>query len=208
MVNHWCFDHMLRGIIAGSPGVGKTAILCNFCDVKENEGNILYNTIKPINNSLIRYNIWDFKTIDGYGIIKPSKYFAQPDFILFTFDIARRETYNVIPTLLTTCSSYGYDFTKIHIYILGNKILDDKEHEQVSYEEAEKYSNEINATYFEIDISIPKLNHVFTSITNDIMQKKTGIIETVPSELDTLKEELQQQTNQPEFPNTGYCTIS
>ena len=116
------YNYLLKCVIIGDSGVGKSSILSQLCYRKYNTSMLqtigvdFFTRTFKINNSNIKYHIWDTSGNPRFKNIIDA-YYNKADVIIICYDISNRSTFNNI-------DNWYKNIQDVHnklIFIIGNK---------------------------------------------------------------------------------------
>ena len=144
-------ETILKIITLGSSDVGKTSILNRYFN-SDFTPNLLTSIgidfktkIFKFDGQKVKFNFVDTAGQEKFRAIS-SNYLKGTDGILFVFDIANIETFELIQVWIEEINENNRE--NVGIILFGNK-LDLEKERQVSIEDAEKLSKELGCKYFE-----------------------------------------------------------
>ena len=144
-------ETILKMITLGSSDVGKTSILNRYFN-SDFTPNLLTSIgidfktkIFKFDGKKVKFNFVDTAGQEKFRAIS-SNYLKGTDGILFVFDIANIETFELIQVWIEEINENNRE--NVGIILFGNK-LDLEKERQVSIEDAEKLSKELGCKYFE-----------------------------------------------------------
>ena len=144
-------ETILKMITLGSSDVGKTSILNRYFN-SDFTPNLLTSIgidfktkIFKFDGQKVKFNFVDTAGQEKFRAIS-SNYLKGTDGILFVFDIANIETFELIQVWIEEINENNRE--NFGIILFGNK-LDLEKERQVSIEDAEKLSKELGCKYFE-----------------------------------------------------------
>ena len=144
-------ETILKMITLGSSDVGKTSILNRYFN-SDFTPNLLTSIgidfktkIFKFDGQKVKFNFVDTAGQEKFRAIS-SNYLKGTDGILFVFDIANIETFELIQVWIEEINENNRE--NVGIMLFGNK-LDLEKERQVSIEDAEKLSKELGCKYFE-----------------------------------------------------------
>ncbi|KAL4237855.1 Ras-related protein Rab-15 [Mactra antiquata] len=223
------YDHLLRLLLVGETGVGKTCILCRFAsgDFVESHISTIGIDFKmktiDIEGKTVKTQIWDTAGQERFEAIT-KQFYRRAQGILLVFDICSRKSYEAIPKWLDHVRQFCKE--NVVITLIGNK-SDRIEQRQVPYVEAQMFADENSINYFEV--SARNRNNVdkpFMDMCRDILtvvenegepdKENTSVLIDTPAQTDANNVSLSTSTNEePASPlsaneNQGNwcCTIS
>ena len=139
---------ILKILILGDSGVGKTSILIKYINNKFDESHIatigvdyMDKTIK-YKNINVKWQIWDTSGQEKFRSIARN-FYRNSDAIFIVFDLNNKDTYNSIKQWINDVEEYCPNIKKI---LLGNKSDLEK---NVSEEIIKNFAKENNLQYFE-----------------------------------------------------------
>ena len=145
------FDYLLKFIIIGESGVGKSNILSKFRD------NIFDEKTQPsigvqfiaknlsFNNLIFRLQIWDTAGQESFRSMT-KVYYKNSSCAFIVYDITEKRSFYNLETWLNECKSVAPE--TIVFVLIGNKsdIIDSRE---VTYEEGANFAKDHNMLFFE-----------------------------------------------------------
>lgn len=145
------FDYLLKYIIIGESGVGKSNILSKFRD------NTFDEKIHPsigvefiaknlsFNNLTFRLQIWDTAGQESFRSMT-KVYYKNSSCAFIVYDITEKRSFYNAETWLNECKSVAPE--TIIFILIGNKcdMIDSRE---VTYEEGDKFAKDHNMLFFE-----------------------------------------------------------
>jgi Ras-related protein Rab-2A len=172
--------YILKYIIVGDSGVGKSSIMIQFT---EHKFSLMHDMtigvefaayIHTIGNDKIKLQIWDTAGQETFRSITRA-YYRGAACALVVFDITKRASFNNIKSWINDVQNYS-NFP-ITIILIGNK-SDLEEKRQVSSEEAEEFAQQNNITYIETSAkNCQNIDKVFIDSIENIYSKiKSGSI--------------------------------
>lgn len=180
------YDILLKVVIVGNEGVGKSSILLRYVD------NIFYDQlistigvdfrIKTISckSKLVKLQLWDTAGQERFRTIT-SSYYRGAKIILFTYDVSNRESFNQIKGWMENINRYKDINDNWLLVLIGNK--SDSTNKCVSTEEGFNLANDNNMMFFEISVKNDKdgfkTSSMFSNIVNqyfDTCYKENSII--------------------------------
>ena len=149
-------NYVVKLILLGDPGTGKTSLLHQFIDntfVEKHETTIGVDfqakTVFSSSGNLLRLHLWDTAGQEHFRCIV-SAYYRCIAAALLVFDVTNRESFENLDHWLTELREKNSSLKELPIIILGNKT--DKENRKVSFEEAYNYAKKHNVRYSDISV--------------------------------------------------------
>ena len=173
------FDYLLKYIIIGNSGVGKSNITIRFLHDKFSEHYIPTIGVEygaksiVIDNMTYRIQIWDTAGQENYRSITRS-YYTNCSCALVVYDITNRQSFEDVQTWIKDCKKNTKN--NILFVLIGNKIdLDDKR--VITYEEGEKYATDKGMLFFEVSaLTGEKIQECFIVSLKNISERiKNGL---------------------------------
>jgi Ras-related protein Rab-1A len=149
------YDHLIKLIIVGSSGVGKSTILKMYCENVFDPTNMTtigvdfrIKTIK-LRDKVIKLQIWDTAGQDRFKTIT-SSYYRGSHAIVLVFDLTNYNTFRDLPMWLGEIKKVR-NTADYKIILIGNKAdrVNDSMN-SVPKEEIKKFIDENKMEYFEI----------------------------------------------------------
>ena len=164
-------EQLIKIVIIGDSGVGKSSIIVRFADNKYDDYFLptigLEFSIKKItiDDNLYKIHMWDLAGQERFRSITTS-YYRNAQGILLAFDIANLDSFKNVEKWLFDIYKYSGDNTKI--ILIGTK-SDLETERKISRENAEKFAKSINVSYYEISSKTNiNINEVFEDMVKQI----------------------------------------
>lgn len=145
------FDSILKLLLVGDSGVGKSCLLLRFVEDKFNPSFITtigidfrIRTIE-LDGKRIKLQLWDTAGQERFRTITTA-YYRGATGIVMVYDVTDRRTFDNIKTWFQTVHQHANDDTKL--VLVGNK-CDEEELRDVSREEGEALAKELGILFFE-----------------------------------------------------------
>ncbi|KAJ3432099.1 rab2a [Anaeramoeba flamelloides] len=203
------YRFVLKYIIVGSMGSGKSSILCRFIEdefyeeISHTIGIEFSTKILNIGTEQVKIQIWDTAGQEKFRAVTRS-YYRGASCVLLVYDTSRRSTLNESRVWLQDAKKYCGSET---IFILiGNKI--DFTEREVTYEEGKKFAEENGLEYIETsaktgqnvsDVFLNTASRIYRNLSEGTWKLKTT--ETIDEE--KLKQD--KQTEESKKPKSGGC---
>jgi small GTP-binding protein len=145
------YDHIVRVVMLGDSGVGKSAILRQFTDSEFVANQIptigIDFSIKNIvvDDKLCKLQVWDTAGQDRYRNITKA-YFRCADVVVVAFDVTDVASFRHIQAWLEDVKTYAPDGAKV--IVVGNKV-DLAAKRQITQETALSLTRELGVDYIE-----------------------------------------------------------
>jgi Ras-related protein Rab-2A len=167
-------DYLLKLIIIGDSGVGKSNILSRFTDNRFMKN---YDTtigvefgikLMALDGLKYKLHIWDTAGQETFKSITRS-YYRGTVGCLLVYDITRRESFESVKTWLVDLRNYCH--LNIVITLIGNKI-DMNDERQVTLDEGQEFATKNGLLFFETSAKIDhNINDVFVNVVTEITKK-------------------------------------
>ncbi|KAI8343246.1 ras-related protein rab-2 [Chlamydoabsidia padenii] len=145
------YNYIIKYIIVGDSGVGKSCLLIQFTDKRFNAGRELTIGVEfgtrfiSVDDKQIKLQIWDTAGQESFRSITQS-YYRGAAGALLVYDISRRESFDHISTWLADVRKHANPNTTI--VLVGNKSDLGENKRQVTYEEAEQFAKDNGISLF------------------------------------------------------------
>ena len=163
------YDYLIKVLLVGNSGVGKSCLLSRFCDDEYEITSMITIGVDfkiktlPIGDKIACLQIWDTAGNKRYRSITKSYYRGSQGAIV-VYDITNRDTFNRVDTWVDEITSISDDIT---IILVGSK-SDCEINRVVSRAEGEAKSQEIGCDFYECS---SKLGHNVTEIFEHLATK-------------------------------------
>ncbi|CAO3651334.1 unnamed protein product [Cunninghamella blakesleeana] len=180
-MSNYTYNYIIKYIIIGDTGVGKSCLLLQFTDKQFMPAHDLtigvgFGTrFVTVNDQQVKLQIWDTAGQESFRSITRS-YYRGAAGALLVYDITRRETFEHLSTWLQDVRDHANPNTVI--MVIGNKSdLDAKR--QVSREEGEQFAKENNLFFLEASAkSADNVETAFVETAKTIHNKiQSGVID-------------------------------
>ena len=168
------YDMMVKVIIIGDSGVGKTNIMSKFLknkfmeESKATVGVEFGSKLFDLNGHKIKAQIWDTAGQEKYKSITGA-YFKGSKGALVVYDITQKSTYESLEKWVNDLKSAGDP--KITIILIGNK-SDLEENRQVSKEQGEEKAKSFGCAFLETSaLSGDNIDKAFNMMVKEIFEK-------------------------------------
>ena len=168
------YDMMVKVIIIGDSGVGKTNIMSKFLknkfmeESKATVGVEFGSKLFDLNGHKIKAQIWDTAGQEKYKSITGA-YFKGSKGALIVYDITQKNTFESLEKWVNDLKSAGDP--KITIILIGNK-SDLEENRQVSKEQGEEKAKSFGCAFLETSaLSGDNIDKAFNMMVKEIFEK-------------------------------------
>ncbi|KAI7895098.1 ras family-domain-containing protein [Mucor mucedo] len=176
------YNYIIKYIIVGDSGVGKSCLLLQFTDKRFYAGRELTigvefgsRFIAMPDGKQIKLQIWDTAGQESFRSITQS-YYRGAAGALLVYDISRRETFEHVSTWLADVRKHANPHTTI--VLVGNKCDLESKARQVTFEEGQQFAKENDIPLF-IETSAKSaenVEEVFFKTAEDVYEKiKSGV---------------------------------
>jgi len=175
------YNYIIKYIIIGDTGVGKSCLLLQFTDKRFQPAHDLTIGVEfgtrfvTVDGKQIKLQIWDTAGQESFRSITRS-YYRGAAGALLVYDITRRETFNHLTTWLDDVRQHANPSTTI--MLIGNKSDIDAKR-QVSKEEGEKFARDNGLFFMETSAKAgANVEEAFLKTAEDIYEKiRSGIFD-------------------------------
>lgn len=184
------YDYLIKLLVIGNSGVGKTNMLLKFCDNNFMTSHLttigIDFKIKTIliGKDKVRLQIWDTAGQEKFKTITQTYYRGAMGIVL-TYAINERETFEDIQNWIKQIKMHASD--NVVKVLVGNKI--DINDRRVSYDEGAQLAADLGVRFFETSAKTgEKIEELFYYMAEEIKKKldeeeKVGVISYTGSKL-------------------------
>jgi len=166
------YDYMLKMLVLGESGVGKSCVLLRFAENTFNESFIStvgvdfkFRTVE-IDGKMVKLQIWDTAGQERFRTIT-SSFYRGANGILLVFDVTDKKSFQRIEAWVTQINSYAP--TKVPIMLCGNKV-DLVSKRVVPFDDAKELANKFGWKYIETSAKDgSNVKEAFTSLASQIL---------------------------------------
>lgn len=191
-MSEYTYDYLIKLILVGDSGVGKSTIMQMFCDDKFCEPYMstigVDFRIKMIksNNKTVKLQIWDTAGQEKFKSITTS-YYRGANAIMLVFDLTNVYSFRRLENWIKELEKYleGSDY---YLLLIGNK-QDMEVQRRISIEEINMFTEKYKLPYFEISAKTSKnINIAFDQIIEKCVQKNLHKFVTVdePTKIESI----------------------
>ncbi|XP_052769372.1 ras-related protein Rab-13-like [Mya arenaria] len=169
------YDHLLRLLLVGETGVGKTCLLCRYAsdDFVSSHISTIGIDFKmkmiDVDGKTVKVQIWDTAGQERFEAIT-KQFYRRAQGILLVFDISSRKSYESVPRWLQLVNENCKENTVVTL--IGNK-SDKADTRQVPFMEAQTFADQHNINFYEV--SAKNRNNVdkpFQDMCRSILQQE------------------------------------
>lgn len=164
---------MIKLVITGESGVGKSSLLLRFTDdlfdqkLSSTVGVDYIQKHLTVNGKITQLAIWDTVGQERFLTLTPIFYRGAQGFIL-VYDVTNRDTFKKLDFWLNELESYATNPSIVKM-LIANKI--DKRFRQVNKEEGLKFAEKHSMLYFEASAKTKEGVHIsFEELVENILQ--------------------------------------
>ena len=169
-------DNILKIVIVGESGVGKTNFLFRFIEGKYL--NIVEPTLGtdfkskictlPKSKKKVKMNLWDTAGQERYMSLNKI-FFQRVQGIMLMYDITNRESYEKLPKWVKFINEQAYN---VPVILVGNKIDDENENRIVRKEEGKDFAKQNGYLFYEASaLNGKNVNNAFYSLCESCISK-------------------------------------
>ena len=188
------YDYLLKYLIIGNSGVGKSSLLLRYSDNEYLDKHIITIGVDfkikslEIDNCKVKTNIWDTAGQERFKNITVS-YYKGASGVMLVYDITDVESFNKLGEWLIEVEKNAP--SKVYKILVGNK-ADLSEKRQVSYDQGKEFADTYGMKFIETSAkSAINVEEAFDTMTREIIQIKKKEVE--PKKNENIK--LQQHQN-------------
>ncbi|XP_071080937.1 ras-related protein Rab-13-like [Haliotis cracherodii] len=146
------YDHLLRLLLVGDTGVGKTCIICQY--TKHEYCNTHISTIGvdfkvktiEVNGQMVKMQIWDTAGQERFEAIT-KQFYRRAQGVMVVYDICSQSSFESLPKWISYVRQFAKEDTVI--MVMGNK-KDEDHSRKVDSEEAERFAEDNDCQFFEV----------------------------------------------------------
>mmetsp|Transcript_65723 Transcript_65723/g.80436 ORF Transcript_65723/g.80436 Transcript_65723/m.80436 type:complete len:208 (+) Transcript_65723:92-715(+) len=200
------YDYLLKVVMVGDSGVGKSSLLKRFAN-RDFTGDYISTIgvdfeIKTleIDGKTVKLQIWDTAGQERFQNITTS-YYRGAHCIILVYDITQLETFEHVHKWHRQIQEHSN--SNVQILLVGNK-SDLGDNRQVPYEDAEEMANQLGVSVFETSAKdATNVDQAFYHIANQAIQNKVHKI--TRQKQDTVN--VADANKQTKGKNKGCCLI-
>lgn len=146
------YDHLIRLLLVGETGVGKTCLLCRFTSGDYVESHIStigidfkMKTIE-LEGQTVKVQIWDTAGQERFEAIT-KQFYRRAQGVMLVFDICNKSSFEAMPRWLNYVKQFSTD--RVSVTLIGNK-SDCHDKRQVSVVEAQQFADKNEINFYEV----------------------------------------------------------
>lgn len=182
------YDYIIKGLLIGDSGVGKSTILSRYTDDKFDDRYIStigvdfnIKTI-PTKYGVTKLQLWDTAGQERFRTITTS-YYRGSHMIIVCYDITDKKSFTNLKNWFDEIINYAGNNT--YIILCGTK-SDLEKNRKVTYDEGLNYAHEKAVKFIETSSkNNTNINELFDIIVNDILSSNTNRIQNTKSDKKT-----------------------
>lgn len=167
------YDHVIKIILIGDSGVGKSTIMKTFCEEPFNPcfistiGVDFKVKIIDIKDMKIKLQIWDTAGQERFKAITAS-YYRNTQGVLIVYDVNNRDTFNNITKWVNEFDNHR--LLNVKKVLVGNKLDLARD---VSYEEGKELADRLGLPFYEVSSKeFVNIEKVFFDLADSIVPEK------------------------------------
>ncbi|CAI9720431.1 ras-related protein Rab-13-like [Octopus vulgaris] len=171
-----CYDILVRLLLLGDTGVGKSCILCRYANDEFLDTHIstigIDFKMRTVNmdNKVAKIQIWDTAGQERFEAIT-HQFYRRAQGVLLVYDLCSRTSFENLSKWLTYVDEFANEDTEL--LLLGNK-SDRCQWREVSCEEGQKFAEQYNMKFFETSAkNRENIDKAFQHICEGILQKQS-----------------------------------
>ena len=168
------FDHILKIVIVGESGVGKTNFLFRF--VEGHFSHTYQSTVGldykskmctlPRSKKHVKLQLWDTAGQERYMSVTKI-FFQKVQGIVLMYDITNRQSFERLPKWVQLINEGTYN---IPVILIGNKLDDENENRIVRKEEGKEFAKENGYLFYEASaLNGKNVNNAFYDLSETII---------------------------------------
>lgn len=169
------YDYLLKYLIIGNSGVGKSCLLLRYADDVYTDKHIITIGVDfkiktlTINGQKVKANIWDTAGQERFKNITAS-YYKGASGVMLVYDITDKESFNNLNSWLIEVEKNAPN--NVYKILVGNKSdLNDKR--QVSTDEGKEFADTYHMKFLETSAkNAANVEEAFTTMTKEIIAIK------------------------------------
>jgi Ras-related protein Rab-1A len=179
------YDYLMKAIVVGDSGVGKSNVLSRFVDDRFQEHYIstigVDFHIKTIReeSKIVKMQLWDTAGQEKFRTIV-SSYYRGAHCVVLSFDLTYRPSFDHLGFWLNEVDRYVQK--DVLVVLVGNK-SDANTCREVSFEEAHSFASSRGMKYYETSAKTgANIEKAFRGMVSEFLNSKNTKIESVPKD--------------------------
>ncbi|CAG5136021.1 unnamed protein product [Candidula unifasciata] len=170
------YDTLLRLLLVGDTGVGKTCLICQYASNEFHESHLttigvdFKMKVIDLDGRKVKVQIWDTAGQERFEAITKQS-FTRAQGCILVYDICSRSSFESLGKWILFVRRYAKEDTAV--ILIGNKSdLEDKR--QVSRATAQQFADQNNLRYYEASAkNLESLKQPFEDLCHDIVRGKS-----------------------------------
>mmetsp|Transcript_67263 Transcript_67263/g.106879 ORF Transcript_67263/g.106879 Transcript_67263/m.106879 type:complete len:337 (-) Transcript_67263:133-1143(-) len=169
------YDHLIKLVVVGDAGVGKSNLVVRFCDDLFQDGYIStigvdfkFRTLQ-YNDILVKLQVWDTAGQERFRSIT-SAYYRSADGVFLCYDITSKSTFEALDNWIFEIRKH----TQCLIMLVGCKldiVMENANKRQVASTEAEAFAQKYQCEWIEVSAkSMENVDNLYFVAADNIMQ--------------------------------------
>lgn len=169
------YDVLMRLLLIGETGVGKTCVLCRYASEEFIDSHITTIGIDfkmktiSLGGKTIKVQIWDTAGQERFESIT-KQFYRRAQGVILVYDITSKSSFEAVPKWLNYVRQFGRE--DVSVLLMGNK-KDKEVNRQVVEEEGRKFAKDNNLLFYETSAKdSANLEKAFYSLCQDVILKE------------------------------------
>ncbi|BFZ07263.1 hypothetical protein BsWGS_10302 [Bradybaena similaris] len=181
------YDTLLRLLLVGDTGVGKTCLICQYACNEFHESHLttigvdFKMKVIDLDGRKVKVQIWDTAGQERFEAITKQS-FTRAQGCVLVYDICSRTSFEALGKWMLFVKRYAKEDTVV--ILIGNK-CDLEERRQVSRNTAQQFADQNNLRYYETSAkNLESLKQPFEDICHEIVRGKSRTPSTDSENID------------------------
>eukprot|EP00105_Crassostrea_gigas_P008075 XP_011422531.1 PREDICTED: ras-related protein Rab-13 [Crassostrea gigas] len=169
------YDVLMRLLLIGETGVGKTCVLCRYASEEFIDSHITTIGIDfkmktiSLGGKTIKVQIWDTAGQERFESIT-KQFYRRAQGVILVYDITSKSSFEAVPKWLNYVRQFGRE--DVSVLLMGNK-KDKEVNRQVLEEEGRKFAKDNSLLFYETSAKeSANLEKAFYSLCEDVILKE------------------------------------